>query len=89
MSHIGQKCDRLTQFFSTSEENKTLAKEDRIKRSPFYVEGDTLTWWAAGCTPGIPSTKTGPPFSEIDSRNPITRFRRGPTVHDRVFCGRT
>lgn len=40
MSHIGQKCDRLTQFFSTCEENKTLAKEGRVKRSPFYVEGD-------------------------------------------------
>ena len=42
MSHIGQKCDRLTQFFSTCEENKTLAKQDRVKRSPFYVEGDKL-----------------------------------------------
>jgi hypothetical protein len=40
MSHIGQKCDRLTQLFLTCEENKTLAKEDRVKRSPFYVEGD-------------------------------------------------
>jgi len=40
MSHIGQKCDRVTQFFSTSEENKTLAKEDKVKRSPFYIEGD-------------------------------------------------
>jgi len=41
MSHIGQKCDRLTQFFSTYEENKTLAKEDRVKMSPSYVEGDS------------------------------------------------
>jgi hypothetical protein len=44
MSHIGQKCDRLTQFFSTCEENKTLAKEGRVKRSPFYVEGDKTEW---------------------------------------------
>jgi hypothetical protein len=40
MSHIGQKCDRLTQFFSTSGEIKTLAKGDRVKSSSFYVEGD-------------------------------------------------
>jgi hypothetical protein len=44
MSHIGQKCDRLTQFFSIYEENKTLAKEDRVKMSPFYVEGDRGGW---------------------------------------------
>jgi len=44
MSHIGQKYDRLTQFFSTSEENKTLAKEDKVKRSHFYVEGDRGGW---------------------------------------------
>jgi len=44
MSHIGQECDRLTQFISISEENKTLAKEDKIKRSPFYVEGDKSGW---------------------------------------------
>jgi hypothetical protein len=44
MSHIEQKCDRLTQFFSTSEENKTLTKEDKVKRSPFYVEGDRGGW---------------------------------------------
>ena len=40
MSHIGQKCDKLKQFFSTCEENKTLTKKDRVKMSPFYVEGD-------------------------------------------------
>jgi hypothetical protein len=44
MSHIGQKSDRMTQIFSTCEENKTLAKEDRVKRSPFYVEGDKYFW---------------------------------------------
>ena len=43
MSHIGEKCDRLTQFFSTCEENKTLAKEDRVKMSPFYVKGDKIS----------------------------------------------
>jgi hypothetical protein len=40
MSHIGRKCDKLRQFFSTCEENKTLTKKDRVKMSPFYVESD-------------------------------------------------
>jgi hypothetical protein len=40
MSHIGQKCDRLTQLFSTYEENKTLDRQKQNKMSPFYIEGD-------------------------------------------------
>jgi hypothetical protein len=31
-------------LLSTSEENKGLAKEKKIKMSPFYVEGDKSGW---------------------------------------------
>ena len=32
-------------YLSTGEENTGLAKEGKMKRSPFYVESDRKTWF--------------------------------------------
>jgi hypothetical protein len=41
MSLIEQKSDWMTQnVLSTGEKDEGLAKEEQIKMSPFYVEGD-------------------------------------------------